>query len=196
VNVTIREATVVARNATEHGAERVLEQGGVRIFRQGGRVPGAFRFIVEKDFGRAIGTRGETILRLVLDMSGRIVTAFPVDRFLAIGLGVGAVTIFGERSAEAAGRIRSRIEADQNRPTDWVGEILDFLNPLSGGSLNEGEDTMLAIERILDETTRSVIHEIEESEQMSLTTEQRNAIRDLVRAGLGGAMNLEDPEEE
>jgi len=57
---------------------------------------------------------------------------------MTFGLSAGAVTIFSEHAASAGERVRERIEAEENRPTDWVGEILDLLNPLSGGSLNEG----------------------------------------------------------
>ena len=196
VSRTAREATEIARNATVHGAEDVIEQGGVRIFQQATRTPGKYRLIVEKQFSREIGTQGERILRIVIDMSGRIVTAFPTDRFLAIGLGIGALNVFSESTAEASEKIRSRIEAEENRPVDWVGEIIDFLNPLSGGTLNEGEDLMLDIDRIIRQTTFDVIQEIEETEQMSLGQEQRNAIRDLVAAAIGTGMEMEELEEE
>lgn len=196
VSRTIREGIDLARRATRHGAEEVLEEGGVRVFRQATRTPGKFRYIVEKDFGREIGTRGERILRVIIDESGRLVTAFPVDRFMAFGLTAAAVTIFGEHAANASERIRERIEAEENRPTDWVGEILDFLNPLSGGSLNEGEDLLLDIDRIIESTTAQVIREIEETEHITLTPLQREAIRDLVQAGVGSPLELEDVEED
>jgi hypothetical protein len=192
----IREAIPLVRRMATRGADEVIEEGGIRIFRQASRTPGKFRIVVEKTFTREIGTQGERILRLVLDMSGRVVTAFPVDRFLAVGLSMGAVNLFGERTAEAAERTRARIEAEENRPTDWVGELLDFLNPLSGGSLNEGEDLELDIERIIEQTTRDVIQEIETSEQVSLSQEQRGAIAQLVRVGIGNPMALEDTEGE
>ena len=196
VSRTIREGIGLARRATRHGAEEVLEEGGVRVFRQATRTPGKFRYVVEKDFGREIGTRGERILRVIIDESGRLVTAFPVDRFMAFGLTAAAVTIFGEHAANASERIRERIEAEENRPTDWVGEILDFLNPLSGGSLNEGEDLLLDIDRIINSTTVQVIREIEETEHITLTPLQREAIRDLVQAGVGSPLELEDVEED
>lgn len=196
VSRTIREGIGLARKATRHGAEEVLEEGGVRVFRQATRTPGKFRYVVEKDFGRAIGTRGEKILRVIIDETGRLVTAFPVDRFMAVGLTAGAVTIFSEHAAGASERIRERIEAEENRPTDWVGEILDFLNPLSGGSLNEGEQLLLDIDSIINSTTEQVIREIEETEHVTLTPEQREAIRDLVQVGVGSPLELEDIEED
>lgn len=196
VSRTIREGIGLARRATRHGAEEVLEEGGVRVFRQATRTPGKFRYVVEKDFGREIGTRGERILRVIIDETGRLVTAFPVDRFMAVGLTVGAVSIFSEHAAGASERIRERIEAEENRPTDWVGEILDFLNPLSGGSLNEGEQLLLDIDSIINSTTEQVIREIEETEHVKLTPEQREAIRDLVQVGVGSPLELEHIEED
>jgi hypothetical protein len=196
VSRTIRDATALAQRATTHGAEDVISQGGLRVFRQATRTPGKFRYVLENDLGRAIGTRGERILRLIIDESGRLVTAFPVDRFMALGLTAGAATIFGERAATASERVRERIEAEENRPTDWIGEILDFLNPLSGGSLNEGEDLMLDVDRIIAETTNQVIREIEETENVILNQDQRRAIRDLVEVGVGSPLELEDIEED
>lgn len=192
----IREGTALAQRATRHGADEILEEGGVRVFRQATRTPGKFRYVLEKDFGREIGTQGERILRLIIDETGRLVTAFPVDRFMAMGLAAGAVTIFGEHTANATERVRERIEAEENRPTDWVGEIIDFLNPLSGGSLNEGEDLELDIYRIITDTTNQVIREIEETEHVTLDPAQRQAIRDLVEVGVGSPLELENIEED
>jgi hypothetical protein len=77
VTRAVREALAVARRATRHGADEVLEEGGTRIFRQATGARGKFRTVIEHDMGREIGTRGERILRIVIDQSGRIVTAFP-----------------------------------------------------------------------------------------------------------------------
>lgn len=195
VTRAVDEATELARNATRHGVDDVLEEGGVRIIPQATRTPGKYRYVIEKDFGKAIGTRGETILRVVLDVSGRVVTAFPVDRFLALGLAVGVVDVFTARTAEAAEQVRGRIEAEENKPVDWVGEALDLLNPLSGGSLNEGEDLWLDIERTIRQTTEDVIREVEEAERICLGEEERQAIAELVRVAIGSPMMMEDMEE-
>lgn len=192
----VREGIELARRATRHAANEVLEEGGVRVFRQATKTPGKFRYVLEKDFFREIGTRGERVLRIIIDESGRLVTAFPVDRFMIFGLTAGAVTIFSEQVASASERVRERIEAEENRPTDWLGEIIDFLNPLSGGTLNEGEDLLLDIDRIVEQTTAEVIQEIEETERVCLGSEQREAIRDLVRVGIGNPLELEHLEED
>lgn len=196
VSRTVREATEIARNAATHGADDVIEQGGVRIFRQVSRTPGKYRIVVEKVFGSAIGTRGERILRVVIDMSGRIVTAFPTDRFLAIGLSAGAVTAFTEGTAEASERVHSRIEAEENQPVDWIGEAIDLLNPIAGGIAGEGEALMLDIDQIVEETTFNVIQEIEEAEQICLDQEQRQAVEEMVRAAIGTGMSQEEAEGE
>ena len=169
---------------------------------QGTRTPGKFRTVIEKNFDSPIGTRGERILRVVLDQSGRVVTAFPVDRFLGIGLGAVAVGLFTANTAEAAERSRAVIEAHENRPTDW-GEVafelaIDVLSLglLASSPVNEGEDLMLALDRIVDQAAQDTIREIEASEGIELTREQKQAIRDLVEVAVGAPMEFEAMEEE
>lgn len=198
----VQDAARIARSQATKGADEVLEEGGVRVMQQGTRTPGKIRTVIEKDFGSPIGTRGERILRVVLDQSGRVVTAFPVDRFLGIGLGAVAVGIFTANTAEAAEQSRAMIEARENRPTDW-GEVafelaIDVisLGLLSSSPLNEGEDLMLALDRIVDQATQDTIREIEAAEGISLTQEQKEAIRDLVEVAVGAPMEFEAVEEE
>jgi hypothetical protein len=195
----VREAGDIARRATRHGAEDVLEEGGVRVFRQATRTRGKFRVIVEKQFSSEIGTQGERILRVVLDMSGRVVTAFPTDRFLQIGISAGAMTvaidIFTEQTAEAAERIRTRIEAEEaEEETDWLTTILDFI--FAPSVANEGEDLLLDIDRIVAEVTSDVIAEIEEAEQMPLGPDQREAIADMVAVAIGSPLEFDSIEDE
>jgi len=202
VSAAVREATALARKHATKAAHEAIEEGGVAIRQQAGRVAGKVRTVVEKDFGRAIGTRGETILRVVLDQSGRVVTAFPVDRFLAIGLGAVAIDIFTEGTAEAAEEARARIEAYENRPTNW-GEVafelaidIASLGLLSSSTANEGEDFLLAMDRLIEETAQAAIAEIEAEEGIELTDEQRQAIHDLAAVAIGAPMEFEDVEEE
>jgi hypothetical protein len=84
---TVREAEQLAAKYAKKGAEEVIEEGGIRIERQV-MGSGKWRLKVQKAFSSAIGTKGETVLRVIIDQSGRIVTAFPAERIGAIGLGV------------------------------------------------------------------------------------------------------------
>jgi hypothetical protein len=187
IDRTVREAIAIASRATRHGADEVLEEAGVRIFRQGTGVAGKWRLVVEKQFDRVIGTRGETVLRLIVDMSGRLVTAFPADRLLSLGLGLGAAAIVGARTAEASERIRERVIAEEERVPTLLEQIL-----ISPGSAGEGEDLGLEIQDIVKDTTADVIREIEEDARVSLGPAQREAIRDLVEVAIGGPMALEE----
>ena len=192
VSRTVREGGQIAENATKHGVQDVIEQGGVRIFQQTGRIPGKVRTVIEKDFGRVIGTKGERVLRVIIDQSGRVVSAFPVDRFMAMGLSAGIISFFGESTASANEQVREQIEAYENRPTDWAGEIIDLLNPLGpAGTLNEGEDLGLEIDAIIYQTTEKVIREIEEAEKFTLGPEQRRAIFELVQVAVGSPLEFE-----
>ncbi|MCL4298065.1 MAG: hypothetical protein KJ077_20145 [Anaerolineae bacterium] len=140
ISRTVREAMGIARTATAHSAQ-LLEQGGIQILRQVTRTPGKFRVVVLKQFDRAIGVNGETVLKIVIDMSGRVVTAYPVERLLALGVTAVSVNIFDENTARASERIRSRAREEfaeeEERPIDWIGELIDLLNPLSIDYLNQ-----------------------------------------------------------
>lgn len=202
VKQAVQDGVRLARSQAARGTDEVLEEGGLRVMQQATGTPGKFRTVVEKNFGRPIGTRGEQILRVVLDYSGRVVTAFPVDRFLAIGLGAVAVELFTANTAEAAERSRAMVEAHENRPTDW-GEVafelaIDVLSfgLLASSPVNEGEDLMLALDRIVDQATQDTIREIEAGEGIALTTEQKQAIRELVEVAVGAPMEFEAIEEE
>jgi len=196
VQRAIREAELLARGAATHGADDVLEGEGIRVFREAVRgVPGKFRTHIEREFRSAIGTRGERILKIVIDSSGRLVTAYPIDRFSAIAVGAGAIAIFDTRTAEASERIRSRIEAEeQEEETDMLTTILDFI--FDPSVANEGEDLMLDIDDIVEETTRDVVRDIEEEEGVCLEEEDVEALRDLVAAAISTPMILDDPEAE
>jgi hypothetical protein len=193
VATAIREAEALASKAGEHAAETVLEEGGVRVFRQAGRTPGKFRTIVEKEFATEIGTRGETVLKIVIDASGRLVTAYPMHKVVGIALGVGAAgtALFDARTAEAAERIRSAIEAEhQEEDFDLVTEIIDFV--VSPSVANEGEDLLLEIDRIVHETKREVIAEVEAAEGVCLPQEDLQAIEELVEIATSTPMVLEE----
>lgn len=202
VKQAVQDGARLARSQATKGADEVLEGGGVRVMRQATGTPGKFRTVVEKNFGKPIGTRGEQILRVVLDSSGRVVTAFPVDRFLGIGLGAVAVELFTANTAQAAEQSRAVIEAVENRPTDW-GEVvfelaIDVLSfgILASSPVNEGEDLMLALDRIVNQATQDTIQEIEAAEGIVLTAEQRQAIRELVEVAVGAPMEFGAIEEE
>ncbi len=72
------------------------------------------RIVYEKDFHREIGTRGETIMRVVLEKNGKVVTAFPsryfkIKEFKMLGASAG-IYILGD---------------------NIVGNTVNFFNPLS-----------------------------------------------------------------
>lgn len=193
---TVREGVAITQRTARHGADDVIEEGGYRIFRQSTATPGKFRFVVQRQFDRAIGTQGERILRIVIDETGRIVTAFPADRLLTLGAGALALDLFTAQTAEASDRLQAMIAADEqareNESTDVLTAIIDFLvDPSVAG---EGEQLMLDMDREIQRTTEAVIRDIENAEQMTLTEEQRLEITEMVRASLGGPMldNEED----
>jgi len=193
VELAIADAEQLAASAAAHGADDILEGPGIRIFREAVRgAPGKFRTHVEREFLTDIGTRGERILKIVIDASGRLVTAYPIERFTAIAAGAAAVAIFDEKTAEASERIRSRIEAEEQdeESDDILTTILDFVfDPSVAG---EGEDLIVDIDAIVEETTRDVVRDIEEEEGVCLEEEDVEALRNLVAAAISTPMMLEE----
>jgi hypothetical protein len=202
VSAAVRDATALARKYATRSADEVLEEGGIRVMRQATGTPGKFRTVVQKDFGRSIGTRGERILRVVLDESGRVVTAFPADRLIAIGTGVVAVEALTARSAEASEQVRTAIEREENRPTDWGMVALDLiidvvsLGLLASSPANEGEDLQLRADNIVWRAAQETIAEIEAREGIQLTQEQKDAIYELAQIAVGAPLEFEAIEDE
>jgi RHS repeat-associated protein len=101
---------------------------------------GALVWVFEKDFGKAIGKKGDEALsklRVVVDMEGRLVTAFPVDNFLESvavrGLRVSAKlatalvlleTVY-EGEAEAATETKRKFD-ERNEETAWWEWVLPW----------------------------------------------------------------------
>jgi hypothetical protein len=200
LKTTLREAGELAARNSKAPVTQILEEGGVKIARQGTRTPGKFRLIVQKTFGKEIGTNGEKILRIIIDQSGRIVTAFPADRLLAIGFTVGTIELFGERTASANEVVREQAKAKAEREEkaeeglDWQ-EFIPFIGMIWGGSLNEGEDEMIRDDRFIQNMIEDIIKEIEFSEQRSFDGDRRREIEDLVRAAIAAPMIGEESEE-
>lgn len=197
---TIAEAEQLAAKHAKKGAEEVIEEGGIRIERQV-MGSGKWRLKVQKAFSSAIGTKGETVLRVIIDQSGRIVTAFPADRIGAIGLGVAGALALEEGTAEASEQIRADAEQQAKREAekedslgDWQ-EWIPFIGDIWGGSLNEGEDEYLRQQRFYADVVEDVINRVEFEEQRTLGPKERADLADLVRAGIAAPYMVEDEAE-
>jgi hypothetical protein len=80
---------------------------------------------------RAVGgrtVRFEKVLRIVIDQSGRIVTAFPSDKLIALGVTAAGIGAFSERTAKAAETVHASVEwqnaletAANADTTNWLG---------------------------------------------------------------------------
>lgn len=197
VGRAIREAAELAAEATLHGAGEVLEGAGIRIFQQATSAAAKFRTVIVKEFDSVIGTNGERFLRVVLDASGRVVTAFPTKSLtsLAVGFGAGAVTALESRTADAAEAIRTRIEAASDAPEeDWLTTLLDVL--LDPSETSATEDLEVATDAIVDQTIRSVVEDIEAEEGRPLDELQSAIVGDLVRSPVATPLLLEEDEDE
>lgn len=194
---TVREATEVAARHSTAGTQRVVEEAGIRITRQTTGTPGKFRLLIQKAFDREIGTKGERVLRIVLDQSGRIVSAFPADRLAAIGLTAAGIEAFAEgtaRAGEAAQAQVTRAEAAERAREDRVDlwEWVPLIGDIWGGSLNEREDEMLRQDREIAALVKETIDDVEQSEQRTLGPAERHELEQLIRAAIASPLVMDD----
>jgi predicted RNA-binding protein YlqC (UPF0109 family) len=154
------------------------------------------RLIVEKEFGRAIGKNGETIIHIVLETTGKIVTAYPVRAFTAGGAAAGILILTLDEAAAEAREQLDTVEAEAQRrleeaePSFLEDLFLDIITfGLYGGSLNVGEDVELWADRQVREIKREacerVISAVEADELRSLEEDERQQICELVTVALG-----------
>jgi hypothetical protein len=97
-------------------------------------------------------------------------------------------------TAEASERIRGRIEAEENKSTDWLEVFLDVINPLSGGSLDEGADLDLKYRE--DRETNHGRRHRRPLEGCLPCSGMEQAVEDLVRSSLGVGLDQADNESE
>jgi histone H3/H4 len=197
IESTVKEAVELAAKHAKKPVQEAIEDGAIKITQQATGTPGKVRWIVEKTFRQAIGTQGERILRIVVDQSGRIVSAFPTDRLIAIGLGVGAVGILGERSADAAERARGHAERDASQENDssWL-DFVPFIGDVWSGNLNSGEAEELRLRDELERDIREVVAAIEAEEKRKLTADERRLVEETFRAAVAAPLLHESDDEE
>ena len=170
--------------------EKVLKFAGKRLAR---------RTVATVSKHIARHARGERVLRIVIDQTGRIVTAFPADRLAAIGLGVAALETLTARTAQAGEVVReqgeqiAREEQERESKTDFW-EFVPFIGDLWGGSLNEGEDAMLRRSNQISQLIRDTIADVERTENRRLTVEERREVEDLIRAAITSPLITEETE--
>lgn len=193
----VREATELTAKHAKLPATSALREGAITVARQTTGTPGKFRWVVEKTFGSEIGTAGERILRIIIDQSGRVVTAFPTDRLIGIGLAATALNVFGERSAAAAEKAHAYAAKDAAKEDDvsWW-EFMPIIGDLWGGELNAGEDALLRRDRELNKDILETIAAIEEEEKRSLNPEDRKVVEDTFRAAIAAPLMTEGEEVE
>lgn len=195
---TIREAGEAAKRNASRAANETIEEAGIRISRQR-YASGKVRWIIQKEFRRAIGTQGERIMYMVIDQSGRLVTAFPIDRLMAIGLAATTINLVGSQTAEAAEGMRREGERyqraiEKSEEMTWT-EFIPIIGDLYGGSLNAGEEEILSAMRFSESAVEDIIASIEDDAQRTLSDEERATVRELVRAGMAVQAEIL-PEEE
>jgi len=151
---------------------------------------GALAFVVEKEFSNAIGAKGEKGLRLVVDLEGHIVTAFPfaLEKKLATltirGVTVAAsiaplvfLSALAEAEADEATADADRRSTGAQRST-WTEKVLEFVGPYG-----IFESSPIAIEPnfiAIKGRTDAALAEARTSLGRELTPDEDQAIRQCV----------------
>ena len=184
---TLGHATeVVERN----GAADVIEEAGIKIERQS-----ATRWAINREFRSAIGTAGETVLRMIVNHNGRIVTAYPVRALVALGIVGSTAVLFDEKTAEAAEGWAAitqeaavkQAEKDSNWFGDWE-EWIPYLGDIFGGSLGESEYLYVREDHLI----LGVVQALQQSAQQTWTPGHFQKVMSLVRSAIGAPYYVED----
>jgi len=133
----------------------------------------------------------------VLDQTGRIVTAFPADRLVAIGLttaGIAALTEGTARAGEAVQEQVAKMEAAEKAREDRIDvwDWVPLIGDIWGGSLNEGEDEIIRQDRQVTRLINETIGEVEQSEQRTLGSSERAELAQIIRAAIASPLIMED----
>lgn len=193
VRKTAAEAMALAQKSASKSADDVLKGPGIRMFRQSAG-KGKFRWVIEREFKNPIGKAGEKVLKIVVDYSGRIVTAYPTKALSSMGLGVAAMGVFDGKAAEAGERIQDAVEADQRRreadANSWGSFAIDVLTPigLTPSVANDGEGLWLTRRNIVRHVFAKLVSEIEQAESRKLSEEERRKLYELLTVSVGSAM--------
>ncbi|WP_178133964.1 eCIS core domain-containing protein [Vineibacter terrae] len=194
---TLEEGVQLSEHFAKNSGLEMVERNGVRLTRQTMQSPGKYRWLLQKEFDSAIGTKGEKVLRIVLDMSGRVVTAFPADKLLTTLGTIVAVDLFSEGVADAAENVEAEAERlakfeEMQRSKIDLWDFVPGIGEIWGGNLNEFEDLELAHDRWLDKVVKDVVDQAEWRAQRSFGN--RSEIEEIVRIGLGLPVLLEHGE--
>ncbi|HNC97995.1 MAG TPA: hypothetical protein PKW90_17830 [Myxococcota bacterium] len=158
--------------------------------------PKGIRWVVEREFAEAIGTKGEHILRMVVSEGGSVISAYPVQRFQRLLLGAAAITAFDQHTASASegmqGAAEAEARAEAEASTDWGSFFVNLVVPvgLESSGLNEGENLQLALHRTMNQEFEAMIVEIEQQEGRPLTAYERSELRTLFEGSIATALYL------
>jgi hypothetical protein len=153
----------------DHDPAHVVDQGN--------------RVVLQRMFKNAQGTRGERVVRLVVDKSsGRLVTMFPSKNFLSISAGVASLA-----AAEGAQAAAASVPEELGEP-GWsetiATAVAETLNPFAGSATSSADvETLLLRDALLGEAEKRTIFQVEAEEQRSLSAEERDDIGSMVSVG-------------
>jgi hypothetical protein len=173
---TIGRITALVRDTMRSGARPILSVSE----------NGALAFVFEKEFPNAIGAKGEKALRVVVDLEGRMVTAFPLaaEKKLATAM-VRGVTVaasiaplvfissLAETEAEVATNDAERRSSKAQEST-WYEKVLELV------PYGIFESSAIAIEpnfSAIRSRTQSALDEARASLGRELTPSEQEAIR-------------------
>jgi hypothetical protein len=176
--------------------EDVLKKPTVSLMQRNGYV------LVERQFNKAVGKAGETIVRVIIDpRTGRIITAFPVllsataaraaetttvENVMATALDDNVVdTIIGIERLQA----QWELEKPQAQFDVWTVLIDLLLAPEPAG--DEDETLNVRVYNFLERQVAAAIAEVEQAVGRRLSTQSRRALREQFLDAVAGAAAAE-----
>ena len=148
---------------------------------------GALAWVFEADLGRVIGSAGKaslTKLRVVVDLKGRLITAFPISGFtktltvqgirVTLGGFLAIVALQGIYEDEAAAAMEDRRKFEEANEPEWW----EYLNPLGPSATFGYEPDQTKIQ----ERAEDVIRKIEDTTGEKLDSDQRDDVARDVRS--------------
>lgn len=150
---------------------------------------GALAFVFEKEFPKVIGRLKEKTLRVVVDLEGRIVTAFPVAfekklvplsiRGISVSASVAPVFFLNALAEEESALAEKDTERRSAAQSDtWTERVLEFIGPY--GLLESSPIAMDPNFRAIRERTAAALDEARASFGRELTPPEQAMIRRCV----------------
>jgi hypothetical protein len=135
------------------------------------------RIVFEKRFKREVGRGGEKVIRVVVDKAtGKVVTAFPTNKFLSVSsIAIGIASKSAEKADAQIKDHRKSVE-NQSRPT-FIESTIDLIVGVDPIERNEKH---IEEQRIIERNIQEAIKESQKKSKRNLSASEKQQIREII----------------